>query len=372
MQGLHGRKIILFFLFFFASICLAPSQESDIGLAYKQIDSAFVHESADELSGILKSYRSSRDYYLCEAYALKKTRQYIIQDKLDFARAAALTVIDNNIDNFDAIDLYSYIDKAVLAKEAERQAEENRKRLEEERKAAADARTKQKIQTGDTYQTVKTSSGKSVFINEQQSAYSPVQWTLKLGLADVMLQKITDPDYSSIKYGLAGGADIFYTADGFVLGGEFFADFHMLTMGSGEEEVLSSIRFVPELAFTSFTRRLFLRMGFASYRITSDDLTKSGSTDTFNTPLVGLGLSNIRLGDTTFALHYDYCLGHFAYNDITSAMETGATVLFPLSVNEQTKIGIELGASDLLFIKKEGMENRAKVTFALGVGNVVK
>ena len=122
VQGLHGRKIILFFLFFFASICLAPSQESDIGLAYKQIDSAFVHESADELSGILKSYRSSRDYYLCEAYALKKTRQYIIQDKLDFARAAALTVIDNNIDNFDAIDLYSYIDKAVLAKEAERQA----------------------------------------------------------------------------------------------------------------------------------------------------------------------------------------------------------------------------------------------------------
>jgi len=131
---LKHKVTIILLSFLFAGIfplAVLPAQEFDIITAYQKIDTAFVHNSADELSAVLKAYAKSRDYYLCEAYALKKTRQYIIQDRLDFARTAALVVIDNNIENFDAIDLYSYIDKAVLAKQAESQAEENRKRLED-------------------------------------------------------------------------------------------------------------------------------------------------------------------------------------------------------------------------------------------------
>ena len=127
MQKRNISKLAGFILLCVCSCASLAAQEYDIVTAYQQIDNAFLHNSADELSAVLKSYTQSRDYYLCEAYALKKTRQYIIQDKLAFARTAALIVIDNNIDNFDAIDLYSYIDKAVLAKEAEQQAEENRR-----------------------------------------------------------------------------------------------------------------------------------------------------------------------------------------------------------------------------------------------------
>lgn len=364
--------LALVFAIFFCSAESLWGQETDIALAYQQIDAAFVKESSDELASVLKSYQATKEYYLCESYTLKKTRQYIIQDKLPFARAAALVVIDNNIDNFDAIDLYSYIDKAVLAKEAEQQAEENRRQLERDRKAAADARTKQRIESGDTYQAVNTSSGKTVFINEQQAAYSPVRWTVKLGLADVMYQKISDPDYSSIKYGLSVGADMFYTTEAFVLGGEVYGSFNMLTMGTGEEEVMTSFRFVPELAFTGLSRNLFLRMGYAVYAVSSEKLDVSGTVDTFNTPVIGLGIENLTIGETALALHYDYCLGHFAYEDLTSAMEMGASVLLPLNVNERTKIGIVLSASDLLFMKETGMENRIKATFAIGVGNVIK
>ncbi len=366
-------KIILAFVFLCGMTQFSLfAQGFDIAKAYQQIDDAFARNSAEDLAAVLKTYAQTRDYYLCESYTLKKTRQFIIQNKLDFARAAALVVIDNNIDNFDAVDLYSYIDKAVLAKEAERQAEENKRLLEIERKAAADARVKQKIQTGDTYHSVTTSSGKTVFINEKQVSYSPYTWTFKIGLADVLFQKNSATDYSSIKYGISAGFDLLYPTDVFVFGADTYADVLLLTMGSGEEEILTSIRFIPQLAFSSLCRYAFLRMGFACYGLSSTVRDITGSVSTFATPVVGLGLNNISIGNTSLAVHYDYCLGYFAYDDVTSAMEMGGNVLLPLNVNERTKIGIELGVSDLLFMKDDGMENRTKVTFAIGVGNVVK
>ena len=369
------KKNILRALFFLAGLFLCATgvfaQSYDIVVAYNKIDAAFSHQSTSELSSVLQAYKDNRDYDLCEAYALKKTRQFIIQEKLDFARAAALTVIDNNIDNFDAIDLYSYIDQVLLTKESERKALENRKQLEAEQKAAVAERTKQRIQTGDTYQTVVTSSGKSVYINDKQVSYSKVKWTLKLGIADLLFQKITEPDYASLKYGLAAGADVLSATDEWILGADLFADVLMLSM-SGEDEMLVSGRFVPHIAYSPFNKHLFLRMGVALYALSSDNRDASGSTDTFITHVVGIGLHNLFAGETNFSLHYDYCLGHFAYDNITSAMEAGATVLLPLNVNERTKIGVELGISNLLFVTSDGIDNRTKVTFAIGVGNVNK
>ena len=54
------------------------------------------------------------------------------------------------------------------------------------------------------------------------------------------------------------------------------------------------------------------------------------------------------------------------------AAEFGGSLLLPLAVNDKTKFGVELGVQDLLLMKEEGMENRTKFTFAIGVGNVVK
>ena len=356
-------------------IATAPlfAQNVDVATVYEEIDAAFLHKSTAELSSVLKTYSGTAEYYLCEAYALKKTRQYIIQDRLDFARAAALTVIDNNIDNFDAIDLYSYIDQALLAKESAKQAEENRKQLEAERKAAADERTKQRIVTGDTYQAVKTADGgKDVFINQKQVAYSQVDWKLRLGLADVLFQKATEPDFTNLKYGLAAGADILYSTSTLSLGADVFADFQFIKLSGDEEEVMASARFVPELAFAPLNKYLFLRMGIAAYVLLSEVKEITGSVDTFVTPVVGLGLNTLSSGNIDFSLHYDYCLGHLTYDGVKSAMEMGGTIFMPLTVNTSHKIGIELGVSDLLFIKDKGIDNRAKATFAIGVGNVNK
>ena len=132
---------------------------------------------------------------MIEAYTLKKTRQLIITDNLEMARQTSLAVIDNNIENFDAVELYSYIDKAILNQQAANQAAENRKRLEAERIAQRNAKSKQQLANRGNYQTVNTASGQEVYVNEQKASFSPVVWTFKLGIADFVYQKVSEPDF---------------------------------------------------------------------------------------------------------------------------------------------------------------------------------
>ena len=44
--------------------------------------------------------------------------------------------------------------------------------------------------------------------------------------------------------------------------------------------------------------------------------------------------------------------------------------MLPLTENERTRIGLKLGLVDTLFIKDEGIDNRAKGIISIGVGNV--
>ncbi|MBP5283462.1 MAG: hypothetical protein J6Y93_02210 [Treponema sp.] len=355
-----------------SSQIFAQSQD-EISRVYTEIDSAFASKSADSLSKILKANSGSVYYTYYESYTLKKTRQLIIEDDLELARQVSLIVIDNNIENFDAVDLYSYIDKAILNEMAYKQAQENRRRLEAERLAAAQQRAREKIENRGTYQTVNTKSGSSVYVSEEKLSFSSVDWTVELGLANFMFQKVTDPaEYTSLKYGLALGLDLFYSTEHYVMGIDADVDMHLITMGQGEQEFMTSFRAVPELAFSGLSKNFFLRFGFGAYPLASDYKDVTGSTETFMTPIVGIGFDNIALGEGKIGLHADYYPGHFAYDGLKAAMEFGAQIFVPMAVNDKTKIGLELGFSDVLFMKEEGFDNRAKGIFGIGVGNVTK
>ena len=107
--------------------------------------------------------------------------------------------------------------------------------------------------------------------------------------------------------------------------------------------------------------------------LASNDRDRTGTTDTFVSPVVGIALDNVNLGEAVIRLFYDYDLGHIAYESIKTAMEFGGSILLPMAVNDKTKVGIELGAQNLLMMKDAGgVENRTKITFAIGVGNVTK
>ena len=387
-----SQKILAVIAGILCSLSVVGQSTDDVGAIFKKIDMAIAAKSSESISKILSENKSSRDYQLIENYTLKKTRQLIITDNLELARQTSLAVIDNNIENFDAVELYSYIDKAILNQQAANQAAENRKRLEEERIAARNAKSKQQIANRGNYQVVSTASGQEVYVNEQQASFSSKIWTVKLGLADFVYQKITEPDYSSLKYGLALGATIFRPSERFIIGADVFADANIVTLMStgGNEVALNkkkkdnpdfnnpqefflSARLVPEFAFADLGKNIFLRAGLSAHILASNDRDITNTTKTFFSPVVGIAFDNINLGESQFRLFADYDVGHMFYDDIKLAAEFGGSILLPFSVNDKTKFGIELGVQDLLMLKKEsGIENHTKFTFAIGVGNVTK
>ncbi|WP_147615291.1 hypothetical protein [Treponema pectinovorum] len=372
MRNYSGRflKAFLTLIFLAFGADFAFTQES-LEQVYAEIDKVFSEHSSENLSKVLGKYNKSSDYNLYESYTLKKTRQLIIENDLAFARQVSLVVIDNNLENFDAVDLYSYIDRAILGEEMARKAEENRLKLEEERLSAMTARAKSKIEKSNSYSSVSTASGSQVYMNQDQQSFSTVNWDVQLGIADVMFQNITAPQaYTSLKYGLAVGMNLFYKTDQYVIGAESFADFHMLTLGQGEPETMSSLRFMPMIALRSLSKKMFFRGGIAVSALSSEKTEKTDSVGNFITPAVGIGFENFFIGKAVGSLHYDYYLGHFFYGDLKSAMGFGCSVLIPFNQTGNATIGLKLGIDDLLFVKEQGIDNRCKAIFAIGVGNV--
>ena len=62
--------------------------------------------------------KNSRSYGEYESYILKKARELLITNELDLAAEISLSVIDHNLDNFDAVALYTSIDTAIKARDA--------------------------------------------------------------------------------------------------------------------------------------------------------------------------------------------------------------------------------------------------------------
>lgn len=365
-----------FFLTIVCSMLLVVSNavyaQESIENVYSQIDQAFDSGNSQLLNDVLSKNAGSKDYILFESYTLKKTRQMIIANKLSFAREASLCVIDNNLENFDAVELYSYIDRAMLNEEALRQAQLNRQRLEEERLAEINAKAKLKIEKSSNYSNINTTSGSSVYINEAQQSYTSLAWNIDIGVADLFIQNITKPEaYSSAKYGVFGGVNLFNVTDQFVIGCEGLFDLHILAL-TGTQEVVFGGRFVPMLSFESINKNLFMRVGFAGYKVNNKTDTTTDSIKDFMTPVLGIGFENVMIGSAKAGFHYDYYLGHTSSDDIKTSMEAGASILIPMAVTETSQIGFKLGLSDMLFIKNEGLENRCKAIFAIGVGNVSK
>lgn len=382
--------VVTMLVFFSGSFQLFAQASEELSDTYHRIDLAIAAKSADAISKVLSENKNTSNYPFIENYTLKKTRQLIITDNLELARQTALAVIDNNLENFDAVELYSYIDKAILNQQAANQAAENRRRLEQERIAALNAKSKQQLASRGNYQLVNTASGQEVYLNEQQSSFSSKIWTIKLGLVDFVYQKVSQPDYSSLKYGLAVGANIFYPSERLIIGADIFADAHIVTLSTEgalpkEQESASSLesddpqefffsgRFVPEFAFADFSKYIFLRAGVSGHMLASNDRERTGSSESFIAPVVGVALDNIHFSEVQLRMFGDYNFASLMNDKISTAMEFGGSIMLPMAVNDKTKVGIELGVQDLLLLKKEGeMENRAKFTFAIGVGNVTK
>lgn len=116
------RKIFVFFTFLIFSLFSLFSQENpqnenpELLEIQSEIDSAALMRSSEEISEILKNHKNDENYPEIENLVLEKVQNLVTDEDFELARDFSMSVIENNISNFEAIDLYSYIEK-ILANE---------------------------------------------------------------------------------------------------------------------------------------------------------------------------------------------------------------------------------------------------------------
>lgn len=121
-KNLRASAFKFCLIFLLASFAFAQSQDDSSpqnpGLLeiQSEIDSAAQIRSPEEVSEILKNHKNDENYPEIENLVLEKAQNLVTNEDFELARGFSMAVIENNISNFEAIDLYSYIEK-ILANE---------------------------------------------------------------------------------------------------------------------------------------------------------------------------------------------------------------------------------------------------------------
>ena len=133
-------KILSFavlFMYFSGSLFAVEEYVSEL---YRQIDTIFTTKEEEQLNRLLEKNSNDKYYYLIENYTQKKIRRLIVNNEYDFAMTATLAVIENNLDNEEAVEMYSVIADAYEIQrkheaelEHQRQLELARLQLEKEK-----------------------------------------------------------------------------------------------------------------------------------------------------------------------------------------------------------------------------------------------
>ncbi|MCK9169523.1 MAG: hypothetical protein M0P01_03840 [Treponema sp.] len=344
--------------------------DSSISLAYKQIDTAFINHSDTDLDTVLRGEQENSDYDLIETYTMKKIRRLVISNDFKFAEQSILVVIDNNLENTEAVEMYAEIQDSLEKQEAYEKLQEakriaERERIEREKEA-------QRTKADKEFQTAKTAAGKSVYITGKEEKYSSAYWNTCFGLAGFTLISETPDDYSSLRYGLSAAFTYEYEMQQkYVFGLDVFTEGIILPLYNDDKTMLGSVKLAPKVSFAGFNKKIFFRAGFASL-VTAAAGSVTVLQGTFLTPFAGIGFSHVNLGNMVLSGFYDYYAGHLFYGNINSAMGTGLNIALPIAELERIKLNFNVGLNDNLYIKNEGIENHAGIIFAIGVENVTK
>ena len=78
------------------------------------------------------------------------------------------------------------------------------------------------------------------------------------------------------------------------------------------------------------------------------------------------------LGSANVSAGLDYYAGHLYTKGINFAMGADVNVSFPFAELERVKLNLNIGLKDKFFLKESGIENRASISLAIGVENVIK
>ena len=93
-------------------------QDSELLEIQSELDSAVEMRSSESVAQILKNNESQENYHQVENLVLEKARNLVLTEDFELAKNISLCVIEMNIENFEAIDLYSFIEKTIANERA--------------------------------------------------------------------------------------------------------------------------------------------------------------------------------------------------------------------------------------------------------------
>lgn len=332
---------------------------------YRDIDALLAQPGAPGLGVVLSGHSDKPWYPRLESYVLKRSRQLVIQDNLDQAKIASLAVIDTNLDNVDAVELYQSIQRAIENREKDVRKEEERAALALHKEQATETKVREKVEK--TYRAlVNPTSGKKVYLDQDSnSQYRTYNWDLLLGLANGSY--VSDPVQSSIKYGISGNASVVFRGQDFSAGADVMGEGMILTF-SGDEALNWQAGGVIVLASNAVSQYLYLRLGYFMFGF--DSGSKKVTETTFNTPVAGISLRDVRFGSSgLFQMGADWYAGHLFEPDITAALGAHIGLTFILAEMDNFDFLLRAGVKDSVFLVDGGMRNDVKVTLSIGVGN---
>lgn len=352
----------------FVALCACAALSAQTNLpddVVKQLDSAMTRTSVEDFSRVLDRSRSAAWYPRLEAYALRGIRQLVIENKLEVARDMSFALVDKNLDNIDAMDLYQSIQRSIARRDEEAEKAERQRQIAAIKQQTEEKKIREDVNK--TYRTVtNTASGKTVYLDQDvNQQYRSFNWEAALGLAQFAIQ--SDPDFFSVKYGVSleggfvsngensrAGIDLFGNALFFGLAGDQSLDW----MAGG------TVFYMPGSSRSYFS----LRAGYAMYGWNYGSFERP--VELFSTPFAGIGLRDVKMGQTgLMRLSLDYLAGHLFADDIVAAVCASLRLSAMLADMQDFDVHVYAGIRDTILLKNNGLKNDARVYFAIGVAD---
>ncbi len=363
---LNTRKITYgVVIFFLITVCSGLfAQTVSLEDHQNKITILIAEKNAEGIRSYLADNRSFSEYDKLESFVLMRSRDELITNDLDFALALSLCVIDNNLDNFEAVALYTSIERAVVARDEKLRSEQEQAQVEKMKKTAVVTKDKDKIQK--EYKTITNSvSGETVYLDQEfDMYYLPVTWGVDLGLAD--LSYMTDPLSNSIRYGLSIAGNVFYRSEELYAGMEAFFDAALISFPALPNLVFS-VEAVPTFSFPRVLRNMYYRIGYAG--IYSSVANNSFLPPAFSSPVIGAGFRDVRFGVFFFDGSLDYYIGHLFYENFFFAANAKVNFYLPLADLDTIDVGLNLGLRDIIAATAQGLHNQIKFVISVGVWN---
>lgn len=377
---LNNRRIKTFFsvmIFLFASVSLFAVDEY-ISKIYKQLDKIFQEKSENALNNVLSDNNQDKNYYLIENYTEKKIRRLIVNNDYDFAMTAIIIVIENNLDNEQAVEMYSIISEAYEVQKAYETEQEQKRQLELARIEME--KEKQRVNVDKKYvSTSKTDTGKSVYISGKETKLSSYSWKAMLGFLDLAWLMESTSGLNNLAYGVSLSGRYEYTfPNDVIFGGEIFADGHFLSFTQEKDSIIpvfGEVEGLLKFSTAEISKNLFFRLGFGGIYTGKDSkaVNTVSISDTLLTPIVGVNFQKIKLPFANLDIGADWYAGHlFAQSNLNFAMGVNMNLEFAFASMDEVALNLNIGLRDKIFVKQGGFENRASLIFAVGVENVVK